>query len=54
MRAAGAEGFAQLASQPREAGRAKGGMELKAVWNWFWSEVLRRRACWDAESLMLG
>lgn len=26
------------ASQPREAGRAKGGMELKAVWSWFWSE----------------
>jgi len=26
------------ASQPREAGRAKGGTELKAVWSWFWSE----------------
>ena len=25
-------------SQPREAGRAKEGMELKAVWSWFWSE----------------
>lgn len=42
------------ASQPREAGRAKGGVELKAVWSWFWSEERSGAGAAEAGALRRG